>query len=153
IEYRLGDEEFAAFEDPLSLDSEGEHVLDYRASDEAGNETAKSATVRIDASAPVTEATVAEPRARMSAVGPVTVTFDAVDEVSGIAGTQVRVDGGEWVGVEEIVLDRAGDYLIEFFSIDVAGNSEPTQSLEVTVTQAPGGGDVGADGPGDGGDA
>ncbi len=153
IEYRLGDEEFAAFEDPLSLDSEGEHVLDYRASDEAGNETAKSATVRIDASAPVTEATVAEPHARMSAVGPVTVTFDAVDEVSGIAETQVRVDGGEWVGVEEIVLDRAGDYLIEFFSIDVAGNSEPTQSLEVTVTQAPGGGDVGADGPGDGGDA
>lgn len=107
-------------------------------------------TVRIDATAPVTEAAISDARAKAKADGPVTVTLAATDAVSGVAGTQLRVDGAEWTDATEIVLDRAGDYLVEYYSTDVAGNAEAVQSLEVTVTAAPGGGDDGSGG--DGGD-
>ncbi|MGO2519744.1 MAG: family 78 glycoside hydrolase catalytic domain [Microbacterium sp.] len=151
IEYRFGDDEFAAFTEALSVEEEGEHALDYRARDAVGNEVMKSATVRIDATAPVTEAEAGETTARATATGPVTVTLTATDAGSGVAGTQLRIDGEDWTDASEIVLDRAGDYLVEFFSTDVAGNAEAVQSLEVTVTGAPGGGgDDGDNGGGDG---
>ena len=60
-EYRLDGGTFAPYSAPVRVAADGEHTLEYRSLDKAGNlEPAKSAAVKLDATAPVT---TAEPRA------------------------------------------------------------------------------------------
>jgi subtilisin family serine protease len=57
-EYKLGAGAWTAYAGPITIRSEGETLLSYRSVDNAGNtEAAKSATVRIDKTGPITRAT------------------------------------------------------------------------------------------------
>ena len=52
---------FATYTAPVAITADGTHVVEYRSTDKAGNaETAKSATVKLDATAPTTAASVAQ---------------------------------------------------------------------------------------------
>ena len=92
-------------------DRRGNHTLEYRSVDEAGNaEAAKSATLKIDGDAPQTTATLdpAEPGAGGTYEGPVDVRLAAQDARSGVATTEYRVDGGEWKtygAAQEVIYD------------------------------------------------
>ena len=56
-EYRVGGGAFATYTAPVRVAADGEHTLEYRSLDKAGNvETAKSAAVKLDATAPSTAA-------------------------------------------------------------------------------------------------
>jgi len=65
------------------------------------------------------------------------------DDTSGVAGTAYRIDGGVWRSGTSVTLSLAGyhkhshwspgDYLIEYFSTDNAGNVEPTMGGWVTL--------------------
>lgn len=151
IEYRLGTDSFAIYSDGFEISGDGEHALEYRANDAAGNVVTKAHTVLIDATPPETTALVAEATANTTAVAPSTVTLTATDATSGIGSTQLRVNDGEWVVTESIVLERVGDYRVEYFSTDNAGNAEAVQALDVTVENADDGGQNPGDGDGDGG--
>ncbi|MBB5803504.1 PKD repeat protein/glucose/arabinose dehydrogenase [Saccharothrix ecbatanensis] len=64
-----------------------------------------------------------------------TVTLEADDGAgSGVATTEYRVDGGEWVGYGEPVLVTAeGAHTFEYRSADRVGNTSPVGAVEVKV--------------------
>ncbi|MFC4066951.1 immunoglobulin-like domain-containing protein [Actinoplanes subglobosus] len=100
---------------PLTIDRDGIHLVEYLAVDAAGNSSGiGSVTVRIDRTAPVSQATV-DVKGR-------TVTLRAADDTSGVARVEYSTNGGAtWqpytVPLTSTVLYRA---------VDVVGNVETT---------------------------
>ncbi|MBE2317691.1 PKD domain-containing protein [Solirubrobacter sp. CPCC 204708] len=150
-EYRVGGGAFAAYTAPIALTADGTHTVEYRSTDKAGNaETAKSVTVKLDATAPATTAST-NPTGAGPHPAPVTLTLDAADAASGVKLTEYRVNhGGAFAGVAPKALSAAADWLpysaagkpaftangtysIEYRSTDVAGNVEATKTVTFTV--------------------
>ena len=83
-----------------------------------------------DETAPVTTATTspAEPDGTNGWFhSNVTVTLSATDDDSGVAGTEYRLDGGEWTGYTgPIPVSGEGEHVLEYRSTDLSGNvAEP----------------------------
>jgi peptidoglycan/xylan/chitin deacetylase (PgdA/CDA1 family) len=72
-----------------------------------------------------------------------TVQFAATDDLSGVAATVYRVDGGAWkVGTEVQVRapkdhSNDGEHQVEFYSVDNALNQEATKSVAVKIDTRP----------------
>ncbi len=61
-------------------------------------------------------------------VSPVTVSLAATDDML-VEHTAYRVDDGPWLAYPQpFILGEDGNHLVQFFSVDYAGNVEPTQS-------------------------
>ncbi|MCD2440921.1 ThuA domain-containing protein [Agromyces sp. SYSU K20354] len=133
-EYAIGDGAWTAYDAPVELSGQGEVSVSYRSTDEAGNVEEKgTATVSVDTVAAATTATVEEVE------GGVRVTLAAVDDTSGVAGTQYRLDGGEWAAyAEPILVTGAGDHTVDYRSTDKAGHVEVDQTATVTIGEDPG---------------
>jgi beta-xylosidase len=125
---------------PFDYTVEGEHTLEYRSVDGAGNaETYKPVSLKVDVKAPVT--TIKQtPAAPLGGDGwhdgAVTVRLSAADGAgSGVKTTEYRVDGaGEWTAYETpIVVEEAGVHRLEYRSTDVAGNDEAVRTLSLKV--------------------
>ena len=82
-----------------------------------------SVTVRIDRTAPVTQATEADG----------TVTFTATDNLSGVLTTFYQVDGGEVQSGTTVTITAPGAHTVTYWSADKAANLEAPQSLTVSV--------------------
>ncbi|GAA1996144.1 hypothetical protein GCM10009739_01390 [Microbacterium ulmi] len=81
-----------------------------------------------DTAAPTTTATA------VRAGKDTSIVLRAVDDSSGVAAIQYRLDGGRWseyTGPVEV--DRPGTHAVSFRSTDVAGNEEAARTLQVTV--------------------
>ena len=146
-EYRIDSDSEGAWEvyNPLAppvIASDGEHVLEYRSADNAGNvEEAGSLPVKLDATPPATTAALnPPPPASGSWDGPVAVTLDASDATSGVAATEYRLGGGAWIEYDELeppVVAGAGEHSLAYLSVDVAGNVEVEQSIEIPIVGGP----------------
>lgn len=124
---------WTAYAGPLVLGDDGEHVVDYRARDAAGNRTAaRSLTVRVDATAPSTTVSVRSGAQRPDRAA---LEIEARDATSGVATTSYRVDGGDWtaLGDEAPVVTGFGEHVVEVVSTDVAGNVEQVRRITVTL--------------------
>jgi len=68
-------------------------------------------------------------------VSNVNVTLNASDDNTGVNITKYRINGGIWYNYTELfILDADGeDILIEFYSIDYAGNQEEVKSFEIDI--------------------
>jgi len=127
----------------IMLDTDGDHRLEFQAVDQAGNvEAAQSLRVPIDQTAPST-AYQPDPRAILGDNGwyrsVVTITLVPLDLTSGIANTFYRIDGANWQTSTQFVLNQEGEHVIEFYSVDVAGNVETPFPVTLKIdTQAPG---------------
>jgi beta-xylosidase len=125
---------------PLNYTTEGEHTLEYRSIDGAGNaETYKPITLKVDVNAPSTTTQVV-PGEALGGEGwydsAVTVRLNAVDGAgSGVAATEYRLDGSEeWLPYDTPVeIGAAGAHTLEYRSGDVAGNDEAIKSLSLKV--------------------
>ncbi len=98
--------------------------------DKAGN--SRTATVdhlKIDRHAPATQATAPAEWRKTD----VTVTLTAADGLSGVAVTKYAVDGGAPVSGTSVAITAEGTHLVEYWSVDKAGNSETVQSVTVRV--------------------
>lgn len=116
----------------VSVNVDGETLVQFRANDTAGNVSAWSpsagtgaATIRIDRVAP----TVSAPAANgvWTNVASVVVTGTATDASSGVATTQYRTstNGGLWTSPSTggtVTVTGEGETLVEFRATDVAGN-------------------------------
>jgi hypothetical protein len=69
----------------------------------------------------------------------VTVTLNATDEGSGVNATYYRIDGAEWeTYTEPFILSEDGDnILIEYYSVDNAGNIEDVKSATLDIDRTP----------------
>jgi hypothetical protein len=122
-EYRLDGGPWTTYTVPISIQAEGTHTLEYRSVDNAANvEPTRSTSIKIDRVAPITT----------SAVSGSHVWLNATDATSGLAVTMYRVDGGAWNAyLGSLDISAEGTHTVEFYSTDLAGNVEETQSLEV----------------------
>jgi hypothetical protein len=72
-------------------------------------------------------------------VSNVTVTLNATDDISGVDITFYRIDGGEWqiYEIPFIITKDGDDILIEFYSVDNAGNVEEVQKTWIDIDKTP----------------
>lgn len=126
---------------PFSISSEGVHTVEYWSVDVADNaETHQTKTVRIDSTAPVTQAAVSGTSGtngwyRSAAQ----VSLSASDSLSGVNNSYYRIDGGAtqtYAGA--FTVSTNGLHTIEYWSVDNAGSVEATRSLSIKIdTVAP----------------
>src|SRR5207247_6142837 len=83
---------------PILL-GEGRHLLEYRASDVAGNlEAIHAGSIAVDSSPPLSAVSLSGTQgANGWYVTGVSATLTATDVISGVAPIEYRIDGGPWV--------------------------------------------------------
>ena len=118
-----------AYAGPLSIAGEGRRTISVRVTDDAGNRSAEDVAVWIDSTAPATSIAV------RSQSGRAVVDLTATDALSGLARTSYRLDGGAWAvsDGDAFAVTGAGGHVVEYRSVDVAGNRERVRRTEVEV--------------------
>lgn len=115
---------------PADHSNDGLHTIAYRSTDLAGNaETAKSATVRIDTTAPVTSDSSDTAWHRSTFMLVLTPGADA----SGVTKTEYRIDGGSWTSGDTLTIANDGVHTVTYRSTDAAGNVEADRSCQVKI--------------------
>jgi hypothetical protein len=104
-------------------------------SDKAGNTTnaTSSPGVKIDKTPPVTTATAPTNWNNSD----VTVSFAGADALSGVASTYYKLDGGAQQTGTSVRISDEGSHTLDFWSVDNAGNVEPTNSVKVNIDKTP----------------
>jgi hypothetical protein len=118
----------------IGLTSEGAYSIVYWSKDSAGNvEPQRSTAVVIDRTSPVTS--------HNAPTGPVsrnvTVTFTPTDNLTAIAATYYKVDGGSQQSGDAVTIAAAGTHAVEYWSVDQAGNVEEANTVIVTIDKTP----------------
>jgi hypothetical protein len=112
-------------------------------SDRAGNSTdATVSGIKIDRFPPATSASVPAPLESGWYAGPVQVTLNAVDKLSGVDVTSYSVDGGAAQNYSgPFSVTGGGSHIVTFRSTDDAGNVEddtaPQNSIRVKIDNVP----------------
>jgi len=120
----------------VTVSALGAHTLEYWSVDKAGNTEAHktasftiTAPVVLDTTAPVTVSD-----ALTTYVSNATIRLTATDAGSGVAATYYVLDGGLPVAGTTVSVSAAGAHTLQFWSVDVAGNTELRKSAAFTVT-------------------
>jgi len=65
---------------------------------------------------------------------PVTITLTATDDMSGVNFTKYKIDDGSYATYTgPVEVTEAGDHVVYFYSVDLAGNAETEKSKAFTV--------------------
>ena len=125
VTYKVDGGAETTYEGPFTVAGEGEHVVEYHATDKAENvESIKKVAFRVDATAPKT---TVDAQLANAENGPATVTLNTDDgSGSGAVLTEYRVDGGPWttyMSKEEQILDGTAASLAQWKQAG-AGNFE-----------------------------
>ena len=112
--------------------------VEFYSTDNAGNvEATNTQTIQVDQTPPATTATLSGLLGSHGwYVGPATVALSAADNLSGVATTQYRVNGGSWqtyAGPFPVSAD--GIHSVDFYSTDNAGNVEAIHTQVILVDQ------------------
>ena len=134
-EYSLDNSSWSTFTLPFEFAIEGSHNLSYRSYDLKGNsEELKYLEFGVDFTAPST----------VSSLSGRNVTLNATDATSGVDRIYYRIDGGPWQNyTDPMEIPGDVDHTVEFYSVDVAGNTEETKTLNVDKEEEGGGGGLG----------
>ncbi|MFC7725283.1 ThuA domain-containing protein [Nocardioides sp. GCM10028917] len=133
LEYRLPGEDWQPYSIGVPVPGEGSVLVEYRATDTAGNvEATRSQTVKVDTVDPTVAARIDGDRLK-------TVTLTATDSTSGVASIEYQLDGDTtWTAYSAaLAFDEPGSHVVRYRATDVAGNRDSGQ-LEVVVSE-PGG--------------
>lgn len=110
----------------------GDVTFTYQAFDGTAYSEIQTVTVTVnplDGTAPTTTSD-----ALATYEGEALITLDATDDVSGVAATYWKLDGGATQTGTSIEVVTTGDHTLEFWSEDVAGNVETTNTAEFSIT-------------------
>ncbi|MEU7591014.1 plastocyanin/azurin family copper-binding protein [Micromonospora sp. NPDC049230] len=144
IEYQVDDTSFQPYTQPVAVTAVGDHSVQFRATDQAGNTSAVgSVSFRVvepseeDTTAPVVTATPAgEQDGDGNYIGTATVTLTATDAGSGVATIEYALDGGAFTAyTNPVVVTSVGMHMLHYRATDVAGNTSAEQMAHFTVVQ------------------
>jgi len=107
--------------------SDGEHIVEARAIDKAGNRsavtTATTTGIKVDTIAPILSLSLTGTLGQNSwYVSDVTLIASASDATSGIALTEYRLDSGIWQSGTSMTASADGPHTVDFRTTDRAGN-------------------------------
>lgn len=122
------------YDGPFTISEDGSYNIKYYSQDKAGNsESTKTASVKIDKTAPSTEISGLDSEGWNKSS--VTITLSASDSVSGVDKTYYSADGSNpaLTYSSPFTLSTEGTYTIKYYSIDKAGNSETVKSADSTI--------------------
>jgi sugar lactone lactonase YvrE len=139
---------YAPYRGPIELGGVGsKQVVDFYSVDSAGNVwPVESVPVNIDLRSPQTTATPSGTQIGGAYQGPVSVTLSATDDLSGLQSISYSLDGGPTIidqinggpntpYTDQFSVAVPGSHTVTYFSTDVAGNVEPSQSIGFTIIQ------------------
>lgn len=128
---KVGSAPFGSYSTTLTVSAEGETPVSFYSVDSRGNrETTKTATVKIDNTAPATSTNVSSAWQK----GPVNVTLTRTDALSGVASTFYAINGGtQQTYTAPFNMTTDGVHTLEFHSVDAAGNVESKTARTVRV--------------------
>ena len=122
--------DWVSTETPVTLGTDGTHVVEYRATDAAGNTSATGRlTVQVDMTAPVSKASV-DAHAR-------TVTLTAADSTSGVSRIEYSLDGSTWTPYQSPIAVGGKATTVRYRAADVAGNVESANTAELPAAGTP----------------
>jgi len=121
--FELDGEDWEEYVSPVECAKDGQHALDYRSYDLGGAaEAIESLEFKIDVTVPVSHTSLSDWN----------VTLSATDLTSGVQRTVYRIDNGTWLNyTDPIQLSRDVNHTVEYYSVDFAGNTEETMTLDV----------------------
>ncbi|MCG7845335.1 MAG: hypothetical protein MIO90_07895, partial [Methanomassiliicoccales archaeon] len=134
--YRLDGDGWTVYQDVLVLDADGEHLLEYYATDDAGNSgTIGMMDVNIDITAPQCDHSLqGEMGEEGRYITAVNVTLMAIDATSGVGSVMYRVDDGDWRSYSATFsMNDDGIHVLEHYAIDLAGNQGTVAQVEVVI--------------------
>jgi uncharacterized cupredoxin-like copper-binding protein len=144
VEYEVDDTGFQPYTEPVTVSEPGDHAVQYRATDAAGNvsETG-SVPFRVvegggeDTTPPTVTAEVSGNQdADGNYVDTATVTLSATDDASGVASVEYSLDGGTWTAyTAPVVVNAGGAHMLHHRATDGAGNVSPEGMAEFTVVE------------------
>jgi plastocyanin len=146
VEYEIDDTGFVPYTAPVTVTELGDHSVQFRATDNAGNTSAVgSVSFRVveaggtDVTPPVVTATVTgEKDANGNYIGTATVTLTATDDDSGVAGIEYNVDGGAFRAyTAPVVVSGVGSHMVHYRATDNAGNTSAEQMAMFTIVAPP----------------
>ena len=135
IQYSVDGSDFSTYQSPISFNTEGRHIIVYRAIDKAGNiSSEKIYSVVIDATAPDGAISVKGP---VYIVGNnVYITSDtqivlwAEDKLSGVDSVYVKIDNAEYMPYSgPVTISEEGEHTASSYAIDNVGNKTEVYSL------------------------
>ncbi len=142
VEYRIDGGDWIAYS-PFTIPAEGTYEVEFRSKDNVGNlELAGTKTIIVDNTAPLTGLTIGAPvyesdDKTIYVRKDSTFMLTASDNLSGVALTEQRLDGGDWLPHEPFSIESEGEHLIEYRSTDNVDNREETKDFAVTVDNTP----------------
>jgi hypothetical protein len=139
VEYRLNGGDWVVYEGPFMISAEGEHDLEHRAIDRAGNEeAARSFTVKIDSTAPQATLNLGGDRGQAGWwASLVTMTARGDDALSGFAYAEVSFDGVAWTRADRVFVLDEGQHSVSVRGYDFAGNVSETVTESVWIDRTP----------------
>jgi flagellar hook assembly protein FlgD len=127
---------FKVIASTITLSTSGTHTVRYASVDRAGNvETARTRTVKVDVTRPVTGAVATGTTGTNGwFTGPVSVALTPTDAHSGVAGLTVSVDGAPAIPyTTPIALTTEGIHTLAYGARDRAGNRETTKTTTIRI--------------------
>jgi len=146
VEYQVDDTSFLPYTTPVAVTAIGDHSVQFRATDKAGNVSAVGSVAFTvvapnpsDTTPPTVASTVSGSRDTAgNYLGTATVTITATDAGSGVARIEYNVDGGAFATyTAPVVVSTVGAHMVHFRATDVAGNTSAEQMASFTVVAPP----------------
>lgn len=134
--YRLDGGRKTLYRGPVVISRSGDHLVSYWSVDKAGNvEPTKTLEVKVDVTGPVTTPQLSGPVGEPGFFrDDVTVGLGATDAQSGVASTDIALDGAPLAPYTgPIVVSAAGPHRVSFRSTDVTGHREATKTITFTI--------------------
>lgn len=125
----------AIYTGPFTMSAQAQSFIYYFTEDNAGNFSAEPYQwVSIDTTPPTVTAGLSGSLVGGVWESAVTVTLTATDNLSGVAATHYSLDGGAYVTYSgPFVVGTAGTHTVKFYAVDVAGNTEATQTTTFMI--------------------
>lgn len=119
----------------VTISTTGVHSLEYRSADNEGNvEAARSVTVRVDTTPPVTTVTGADDAWHTTSVE---LSFAVADAHSGVAYVEYSTSGGSsWTRGAALTVTASGTTTVYYRAADNTGNVEAAKSVAVRIDKA-----------------